>query len=67
MVPARRENAEHISDARNSALAFIAGHEARELEELTAEIFDEAMAHRIYPGTRALAQLHLDRGSASGW
>lgn len=56
------ENAEHISDARNSALAFIAGHEARELEELTAEIFDEAMAHRIYPGTRALAQLHLDRG-----
>src|SRR5204862_7783448 len=26
------------------------------------EIFDEAMAHRIWPGTRALAQLHLDQG-----
>ena len=33
-----------------------------ELEELGEEIFDEAMAHRIWPGTRALAQLHLDQG-----
>ena len=33
-----------------------------ELEELGEEIFDEAMAHRIWPGTRALAQLHLDEG-----
>ena len=33
-----------------------------ELEELAEEIFDEAMAHRIWPGTRALAQLHLDEG-----
>ena len=33
-----------------------------ELEELGEEIFDEAMAHRIWPGTRALAQMHLDQG-----
>ena len=26
------------------------------------EIFDEGMAHRIWPGTRALAQMHLDQG-----
>ncbi len=56
------EDPEHVSDARNSALGFIAGHTVAELEELGEEIFDEAMAHRIWPGTRALAQLHLDRG-----
>ena len=44
------------------ALSFIAGHTVAELEELGEEIFDEAMAHRIWPGTRALAQMHLDEG-----
>ena len=56
------EDPEHVADARNSALSFIAGHTVEELEGLGEEIFDEAMAHRIWPGTRALAQLHLDRG-----
>lgn len=56
------EDPEHVADARNSALSFIAGHTTVELEELGEEIFDEAMAHRIWPGTRALAQLHLDQG-----
>ena len=56
------EDPDHVADARNSALSFIAGHTVAELEELGEEIFDEAMAHRIWPGTRALAQLHLDQG-----
>ena len=56
------EDPTHVSDARTSALGFIAGHTVQELEELGEEIFDEAMAHRIWPGTRALAQLHLDQG-----
>jgi HAD superfamily hydrolase (TIGR01490 family) len=56
------EDPEHVAEARSSALAFIAGHTVAELEELGEEIFDEAMAHRIWPGTRALAQLHLDQG-----
>ena len=56
------EDPEHVAEARNSALSFIAGHTVSELEELGEEIFDEAMAHRIWPGTRALAQLHLDQG-----
>ena len=56
------EDPAHVADARASALSFIAGHTVAELEELGEEIFDEAMAHRIWPGTRALAQLHLDRG-----
>jgi HAD superfamily hydrolase (TIGR01490 family) len=56
------EDPDHVSDARSSALAFIAGRTVAELEELGEAIFDEAMAHRIWPGTRALAQLHLDQG-----
>jgi HAD superfamily hydrolase (TIGR01490 family) len=56
------EDPDHVADARNSALGFIAGHTVTELEELGEEIFDEAMAHRIWPGTRALAQMHLDQG-----
>ena len=56
------EDPEHVAEARASALAFIKGHEVSELESLGEEIFDEAMAHRIWPGTRALAQLHLDQG-----
>jgi len=56
------EDPEHVADARASALSFIAGHTVSELEALGEEIFDERMAHRIWPGTRALAQLHLDQG-----
>jgi HAD superfamily hydrolase (TIGR01490 family) len=56
------EDPEHVAQARNEALSFIAGHTVTELEELGREIFDEAMAHRIWPGTRALAQMHLDQG-----
>ena len=56
------EDPEHVAEARSSALSFIAGHTVAELEELGEEIFDEGMAHRIWPGTRALAQLHLDEG-----
>jgi HAD superfamily hydrolase (TIGR01490 family) len=56
------EDPDHVADAQASALAFIAGHTVLELEQLGEEIFDEAMASRIWPGTRALAQLHLDQG-----
>ncbi len=56
------EDPEHVAEARASALNFIKGHRVEELESLGEEIFEEAMAHRIWPGTRALAQLHLDQG-----
>ncbi len=56
------EDPEAIDKARESALSFIAGHRVEELESLGEEIFDEVMATRIWPGTRALAQLHLDSG-----
>lgn len=56
------EDPEHVADARASALGFIAGHTVAELQDLGEEIFEEAMADRIWPGTRALAQMHLDEG-----
>ncbi|MFT4082860.1 MAG: HAD-IB family hydrolase [Nocardioides sp.] len=56
------EDPDHVAEARASALAFIEGHTVAELQELGEEIFDEAMAHRIWPGTRALAQSHIDAG-----
>lgn len=56
------EDPEHVAETRAAALSFIKGHTVAELEELGEAIFDEAMAHRIWPGTRALAQLHLDEG-----
>jgi HAD superfamily hydrolase (TIGR01490 family) len=56
------EDPEHVAEARSSALAFIKGHRVEELEAIGEEIFDESMAARIWPGTRALAQMHLDQG-----
>lgn len=56
------EDPDHIEQARSAALKFIAGHEVRELEEIGEEVFDEYMAEKIWPGTRAMAQWHLDRG-----
>ncbi|QIG44752.1 HAD-IB family hydrolase [Nocardioides anomalus] len=56
------EDPEHVAETRAAALSFIEGHTVRELQDLGEEIFEEAMAHRIWPGTRALAQLHLDQG-----
>ena len=51
-----------ISDAKVAALAFIKGWKVDDMARLAEEIFDELMAERIWSGTRALAQLHLDAG-----
>lgn len=56
------ENAEHMQDARDSALSIVKGHRVSELMAIGEEIYDEYMAGRIWPGTRALAQAHLDAG-----
>ncbi|MGL5827019.1 MAG: HAD family hydrolase [Nocardioides sp.] len=57
-----REDPEHLASARVAALRIIAGHSVKEIQQIGEEIFDETMASRIWPGTRALAQLHLDKG-----
>ena len=56
------ENAEHISTAREAALAFVAGRSVDELVSLCEEIYDDKMADRIWHGTRSLALKHLDAG-----
>jgi HAD superfamily hydrolase (TIGR01490 family) len=56
------ENLEHVDEIREQALAFVAGHSVTEITEIGEEIYDEAMAGKIWPGTHALAQMHLDSG-----
>ncbi len=56
------EDSEDIRTARDGALAFVAGRPVSEVVEHGEEIYDELMAARIWSGTRAFAQLHLDAG-----
>lgn len=59
---AGRENPGHIEDARAAGLSFIEGHTVAELEEIGEEVYEKSIAQIIWPGTRALAQAHLDSG-----
>lgn len=56
------EDPEHVAEARAAALGFIKGHAVDELVAIGEDVFDETMARRIWPGTRALAQMHLEQG-----
>src|SRR6266571_8717837 len=56
------ENTGHIDAARQAALTFVAGHKVSHIVALCEEIYDEAMANRIWEGTRELAQRHLEAG-----
>jgi HAD superfamily hydrolase (TIGR01490 family) len=58
----RGENTRHMHSTRELALAFVAGKKVEEIVALGEEVYDEEMADRIWRGTRALAQLHLDVG-----
>jgi HAD superfamily hydrolase (TIGR01490 family) len=58
----RGESHADMHIARDSALAFVAGKKVDEIVALGVEIYDEEMADKIWSGTRALAQLHLDAG-----
>jgi HAD superfamily hydrolase (TIGR01490 family) len=56
------ENPDHIDAARQAALTFVAGHNVSDIIALGEEIYDDTMAARIWEGTRALAQRHLEAG-----
>ncbi len=56
------ENAGHVAEIQERALAFVAGHSVTELRLIGEEVFDEVMADKIWPGTHALARMHLDAG-----
>lgn len=57
-----RENIGHMQQARDSALSFIAGHTVEEMAAAGEEIYEESILQKIWPGTRALVQTHLDVG-----
>ena len=57
-----RENSDDVAEGRRKALAFIEGRTTTEFSTLGEEIYDEIIADKIWAGTRALAQKHLDAG-----
>lgn len=57
-----KENADDVAQGREKALSFIAGRHTSELVQLGEDIYDDYIAEKIWPGTRALAQRHLDAG-----
>lgn len=57
-----RESKDNVQNSREQALSFVAGRTVGELNEISEEIYDELMADKIWAGTRALAQMHLDAG-----
>ncbi len=59
---AGRENAGHIDSARHASLGFIEGHTVEEVTEIGREVYESSIADLIWPGTRAIAQMHLDAG-----
>jgi HAD superfamily hydrolase (TIGR01490 family) len=56
------EKPETMTQAREAALAFVAGRRVDDIVRFGEEIYDEIMAERVWAGTRALAQMHLDAG-----
>jgi HAD superfamily hydrolase (TIGR01490 family) len=57
-----RETPQGVQGNRESALSFAAGRSVEEIVGYGEEIYDELMADKIWPGTRALANMHLDAG-----
>lgn len=57
-----KENLGDVDTGRAKALSFVEGRSTAEIVRLGEEIYDEIIADRIWAGTRALAQMHLDAG-----
>jgi HAD superfamily hydrolase (TIGR01490 family) len=58
----RGERHGDMHQARDSALAFVAGKAVADIVALGEEIYDEEMADKIWTGTQALAQQHIAAG-----
>lgn len=56
------ENNDHIAEIQESSLGFIKGRTVEEIKQVGEEIYEESIAPRVWPGTRAIAQMHLDAG-----
>lgn len=58
----RGERSGQVASTRERALSFVEGHAVSEIRELCRHIYDDYLAEKIWPGTRALAELHRGRG-----
>lgn len=58
----RGENLSDVHSIRETALAFATGIAVSDIETLGDEVYDEMIASRIWPGTRALAKQHISAG-----
>lgn len=57
-----REDHAHISQAKDAALAFVAGQPVARMVAVCEQIYDEQMADRLWAGTIALAHQHIEAG-----
>jgi HAD superfamily hydrolase (TIGR01490 family) len=58
----RGENMNDVHSVRDSALTLACGITEEDVKVLGEEVYDEMIASRIWPGTKALAQQHLRVG-----
>lgn len=56
------ESMTDVATGREKALSFVKGRTVAEVQELSEEVFESSMTDRFWPGTKALAQMHLDAG-----
>ena len=56
------EDLDAVAGIREKALGLVAGKAVADIVRYGEEIYDELMEQRIWSGTRALAQQHLDAG-----
>ena len=56
------ENPDDIASGREQALALVKGHKEAEVVQMAEEIWAATIAERIFPGTKELADMHLQAG-----
>jgi HAD superfamily hydrolase (TIGR01490 family) len=56
------ESTGDMAEAMQSALAFVAGRDVAEVTAVGAEIFDDRMIDKLWPGTLELARAHVAKG-----
>jgi HAD superfamily hydrolase (TIGR01490 family) len=58
----RGERAGQVQSTRERALSFAVGRTVSEITGICHDVFEDYLESKIWPGTRALAQAHLNRG-----
>jgi HAD superfamily hydrolase (TIGR01490 family) len=56
------ENLDDMREATEAALQFVKGRRVKDVLAFGEEIFEERMMQKLWPGTLAMAQEHLDQG-----